>query len=279
MTRESRARWLAAATTALVLLLAALFAWLHNLPAGPTAVAAVDVAPAPASAAVAAPPALPPAPAAVLPAAMPSQSPEAAPAGAPPSERQKESPAPVAPAPRSAPEPTASPGGTPPAAERPLPPSRAAAPTAATPAEVAKQGTPALADAQAPAAPAPAATAQDAPAPAEAKPAPPATPAAAAVASAATPSATAVDPARIATGERAYARLGCAMCHSIGGRGNPGSPLDGVGGRLDRKALYELTTGTGAAAAQLGAGLARRKQREVGDADLDALIDYLTQLR
>jgi mono/diheme cytochrome c family protein len=87
------------------------------------------------------------------------------------------------------------------------------------------------------------------------------------------------DPARIATGQRAYARLGCAMCHSIEGRGNPGSPLDGVGARLDRTALYELTTGTGAAAAHLGAGLARRKQRAVGDPDMDALIDYLAQLK
>lgn len=87
------------------------------------------------------------------------------------------------------------------------------------------------------------------------------------------------DPARVAAGERAYARLGCAMCHSIGGRGNPGSPLDGIGARLERRALYEMTTGTGAAAAQLGAGLARRKQRAVGDPDMDALLDYLAQLR
>lgn len=89
----------------------------------------------------------------------------------------------------------------------------------------------------------------------------------------------AIDPTGTAAGERAYARLGCAMCHAIGGRGNPGSPLDGVGTRLDLKGLYEWSTGTGAAAEQLGAGLARRKQRAVGDPDMDALIDYLAQLR
>lgn len=88
-----------------------------------------------------------------------------------------------------------------------------------------------------------------------------------------------IDPERIAVGERAYARLGCALCHSIGGRGNPASPLDGVGARLDRQALYELTTGTGAAAEVLGQALARRKARAVNDPDMDELIDYLAQLR
>lgn len=162
MTRESRARWLAAATTALVVLLAALFALLRNVPA-------------------------PPAP---TPAAEPAAATTAPPAPVP--QRPVEAPAATPVAPRSVPPP---------------------------------------------------------------------------------------DPARVTAGERAYARLGCAMCHSIEGRGNPGSPLDGVGARLDRAALYELTTGTGAAGAQLGAGLARRKQRVLGDSELDLLIDYLAQLK
>lgn len=181
MTRESRARWLAAATAALVLLLAAVFALLHNLPADRAAAAAANVAPG------MAPPVQQPAP--TGPPAVPPATGPAVDSGAPP-EREATLPAPTGPA--------ASP---------------------------------------------------------------------------------AVDPTRIAAGERAYARLGCAMCHAIGGRGNPGSPLDRVGARVDRKALYELTTGTGAAAERLGAGLARRKQRALGDPDLDALIDYLAQLR
>lgn len=103
----------------------------------------------------------------------------------------------------------------------------------------------------------------------------------AAAPSARTPASTdgTVDADRIVTGQRAYARLGCANCHSIAGRGNPSNPLDGVGARLDRKALLELTTGTGAAREALGAGLARRKASAVGDPDLDALIDYLAQLK
>lgn len=177
MTRESRARWLAAATTALVVLLAALFAVLHNLPAPP-----------------------------------------AREAHGPPTP-------PTAAAPALTPPPTD--GGAAPDVPRPA--------------------------------------AAEPPAPSETSPAPPQP--------AAVP-----DPARVAAGQRAYARLGCAMCHSIDGRGNPGRPLDGVGARLDRKALYELTTGSGAAAAQMGAGLARRKQRAVGDPEMDVLLDYLAQL-
>ncbi|GMV44905.1 MAG: hypothetical protein AMXMBFR66_03030 [Pseudomonadota bacterium] len=198
MTRESRARWLAAATTALVVLLAALFALLHNRPAPPEPAPAVAPTPPPAA---------------------------------------------VSPPPPTA-EPAAAPG----------------APGASGPATT-PQTAPVLAvndGAAVPAAGEPGSTATVSP-----KPAP----------------AHAPDPARIAAGERAYARLGCAICHSIEGRGNPGSPLDGVGARLGRQALYELTTGTGAAGEQLGAGLARRKQRAVGDPELDALIDYLAQLR
>jgi len=93
------------------------------------------------------------------------------------------------------------------------------------------------------------------------------------------PASMAANAERIAVGERAYARLGCASCHSIAGRGNPSSPLDGVGARLDRQELLEWTIGTGAASAELGAGLARRKARAVGDPDLEALIDYLAQLQ
>ena len=110
-------------------------------------------------------------------------------------------------------------------------------------------------------------------------PAPPAEPAVAPRPAPPPPPATKIDPERIAVGERAFARLGCALCHSIGGRGNPASPLGGVGARLDRQALYELTTGTGAAAEVLGPALARRKARAVGDPDMEALIDYLAQLR
>jgi mono/diheme cytochrome c family protein len=93
------------------------------------------------------------------------------------------------------------------------------------------------------------------------------------------PASARVDAARVALGRSVYDRLKCAACHAIAGRGNPSNPLDGVGARLDRKALHEFTTGTGAAQEPLGSSLARRKARALEDPDLEALIDYLAQLQ
>lgn len=92
------------------------------------------------------------------------------------------------------------------------------------------------------------------------------------------PPAPAVDAARLTAGRAAFERLNCATCHSIAGRGNPSHPLDGVGRRLDRARLREWTLGEGQAAVQLG-GLASIKQRNAADPDLEALLDYLHQLR
>lgn len=88
-----------------------------------------------------------------------------------------------------------------------------------------------------------------------------------------------VDAGRLTVGRSAYDRLRCATCHSIEGRGNPANPLDGVGARLDRGALQDFTTGTGAAQAPLGTSLARIKARALDDPDLGALVDYLAQLK
>lgn len=76
-------------------------------------------------------------------------------------------------------------------------------------------------------------------------------------------------------GRRAFQRLGCAMCHSIGGAGNPGVPLDGVGARLDRAQLRAWTVGDGVARERLPASVVRRKAPAADDPDLEALIDYL----
>jgi mono/diheme cytochrome c family protein len=104
-------------------------------------------------------------------------------------------------------------------------------------------------------------------------------PASAPAGASAAPAAPAADPARLAAGQQAFERLGCGSCHSVGGRGNPSSPLDGVGARLDSAAILEFTTGTGTARESLGAGLARRKARALDDPELDVLVEYLAQLR
>lgn len=93
------------------------------------------------------------------------------------------------------------------------------------------------------------------------------------------PPAMAADPVRLAAGRAAFSRLGCVRCHAIEGVGNPSTPLDGVGARLDAAALRDWTLGTGAAAEELSRGAVRAKSGAVGDPDLEALIEYLAQSR
>ena len=76
-------------------------------------------------------------------------------------------------------------------------------------------------------------------------------------------------------GRRAFERLGCGMCHSIGGAGNPASPLDGIGKRLERAELRAWTTATCAARERLPASVVRRKAAAADDPELEALLDYL----
>lgn len=80
-------------------------------------------------------------------------------------------------------------------------------------------------------------------------------------------------------GRRAFDKLNCGMCHSIGGRGNTDSPLDGISARRDRAAIREWTTGTGAARDRLPASIVRRKARYLNDPDLDTLVEYLSRLK
>lgn len=87
------------------------------------------------------------------------------------------------------------------------------------------------------------------------------------------------DAARRAIGQAAFVRLDCAGCHAIDGVGNPSSPLDGVGARLDRAALRDWTLGRGPAADELPRSIVRRKQQAAEDAGLEALIDYLQHSR
>jgi mono/diheme cytochrome c family protein len=80
-------------------------------------------------------------------------------------------------------------------------------------------------------------------------------------------------------GRRAFEKLNCGMCHSLGGRGNTDSPLDGIGARRDRAAIREWATGTGAARDELPAGIVRRKARYLNDPDLETVVEYLSRLK
>jgi cytochrome c2 len=103
-------------------------------------------------------------------------------------------------------------------------------------------------------------------------PTPPAPPAAATAA-------VVVADASSEAGRRAFDKLNCGMCHSIGGRGNTDGPLDGIGARRDRAAIREWATGTGAARDELPASIVRRKARYANDPDLETVVDYLSRLK
>lgn len=95
------------------------------------------------------------------------------------------------------------------------------------------------------------------------------------------PPTAALDPAVVARGRAVYEELACARCHSIGDRGNPRAPLDGVGARHPPDELRARVTGTGRIRAELPGSAQRAKDgfgRLPGE-DLDALVTYLSSLR
>jgi len=80
-------------------------------------------------------------------------------------------------------------------------------------------------------------------------------------------------------GRAAFVRAGCSGCHSAGGRGNPALPLDGVGARLDRETLRDAAFALGGAAKRFPPAVAERKRALANDADAEALLAYLQQLK
>lgn len=77
-------------------------------------------------------------------------------------------------------------------------------------------------------------------------------------------------------GRAAFVAKGCSACHAAEGRGNPALPLDGVGARLDRAALRAAAFGT---SPRLPPNVAEIKRARATDPDVDALLDYLQQLK
>jgi mono/diheme cytochrome c family protein len=84
---------------------------------------------------------------------------------------------------------------------------------------------------------------------------------------------------RVDAGRAAFERMGCAACHAAEGRGNPGLPLDGIGGRRSRDELRASAFAQGGPSEGQAGTVSRIKQSLAGDADADALLDYLQQLK
>lgn len=95
------------------------------------------------------------------------------------------------------------------------------------------------------------------------------------------PAATPADDAElIASGRAVYDSLDCSSCHSIAGQGSPRSPLDGVGGQLDRAAIRAWVLGEESVAEELSPRALRTKQAyaDLEPERLEALIAYLASL-
>ena len=87
--------------------------------------------------------------------------------------------------------------------------------------------------------------------------------------------------ALIATGRSVFETQGCMLCHSIAGKGNPRSPLDGVGGRYSAEAIRQWILAPVELKNKLPARAFQAKQtyRHLPVEELDALVAYLKNLK
>lgn len=87
------------------------------------------------------------------------------------------------------------------------------------------------------------------------------------------------DAALIESGRRVYAEQDCAGCHAIAGRGNPRSPLDGVGSRLNAAQIRRWIAPAAEGAAPSDRFQAQHANRDLTEAQRAALVAYLLSLR
>lgn len=75
-------------------------------------------------------------------------------------------------------------------------------------------------------------------------------------------------------GRRVYDREGCAMCHSIAGKGSRRVPLDGVGGRLGGDEIRKWIVSP----QEMKPGVKKEPYR-LEERDLEMLVEYLGSLK
>ncbi len=96
---------------------------------------------------------------------------------------------------------------------------------------------------------------------------------------AATPVTPAADSVLVELGQRVYAEQDCARCHSIAGRGNPRSPLDGVGARLSAAEIRRWIAPSREPDALSDSFQARHANLTLTEPQREALVAYLRNLR
>ena len=85
----------------------------------------------------------------------------------------------------------------------------------------------------------------------------------------------------IKKGEQVYAAQKCALCHSIGGKGQGKGPLDGVGSKLSADEIREWIVNPAAMTKKTNATRKppMRAYPSLPKDDLDALVAYMVSLK
>lgn len=80
-------------------------------------------------------------------------------------------------------------------------------------------------------------------------------------------------------GQKVYTDQKCALCHSIGGRGNAKGPLDSVGSKLSADEIRQwITDAKGMTAKSKATRKPEMKQYALPKDDVDGLVAYLQTL-
>ena len=86
--------------------------------------------------------------------------------------------------------------------------------------------------------------------------------------------------AKIAHGEKVYADQKCALCHSIGDKGNKKGPLDGVASKLKADEVREwIVDAKGMTAKTKAPRKPVMKSYSLPKDDVDALVAYMMTLK
>ena len=86
--------------------------------------------------------------------------------------------------------------------------------------------------------------------------------------------------AKVARGEKVYADQRCALCHSIGQKGNQKGPLGDVGSRLTADEIRQwIADAKGMTAKTKASRKPEMKSYNLPKDDLDALVAYVETLK
>jgi mono/diheme cytochrome c family protein len=90
----------------------------------------------------------------------------------------------------------------------------------------------------------------------------------------------AADDAKIAKGAQVYADQKCAMCHSIGDKGNKKGPLDGVGSKYSAADLQSwIVDAKGMTVKTKAPRKPEMKNYALPKEDVEALVAYMASLK